>query len=164
MLSRTMTNVFSTVSFAVTTVGLVITIIGFAITLYNVNKAKKLSEQIRGDLRRIDTVSEFSSAISCLSEIKVLHRMEAWEILPDKYSSLRKTLITIRASNPDMNDDFKRTIQGTISTLSNIENEIEILNFKKSSPADVPRLNQEISKQMDRLHPILIELQNRIGR
>ena len=144
-------------------IALIIAIIGFAIIIYNVVKTRRLSVQIRNDMKRIDSVSEFSSAISCMDEIKTLHRMEAWQILPNKYSTLRRVLIVIREINPDISDESKKIIQSTISTLSNIENEIEKSNYSKTSPPNIPRLNQAISRQMDKLHPVLIEMQNKIG-
>lgn len=143
---------------------LIISIIGFGIIIYNVIKTRKLSLQVRDDILRADTVLDFSSAISFMEEIKLLHRKEAWEILPERYSSLRKTLISIKESNPDISDEYKKRIQSTISILSNIENEIEQINYSKTAPPDVPRLNQIISRQIDRLQPILIEIRNQIGR
>ena len=144
-------------------IALIISIIGFAIITYNVVKTRKLSVQIRKDMKRIDSVSEFSSAISCMDEIKTLHRMEAWQILPNKYSTLRRALIVIREINPDISYESKKIIQSTISTLSSIENEIEKSNYTKVPPPNIPKLNQTISRQMDKLHPVLIEMQNKIG-
>jgi len=140
-----------------------ITIIGFIIIIYNVNRNRKLSAGIRNDLKRVDSISEFSSAISCMDEIKTLHRMEAWQILPNKYSTLRKSLITIREINPDISDESKRIIQSTISILASIENEIERINFEDSHKPNIAKLNQTISRQMDKLQPVLIEMQNNIG-
>ncbi len=145
-------------------IALIISFIGFAIIIYNVINTIKLSVKLRNDMKRIDSVSEFSSAISCMDEIKTLHRMEAWQILPNKYSILRRALIVIREINPDISYESKRIIQSTISTLRIIENEIEKSNYSKSSPPNVPKLNQSISRQMDKLHPVLIEMQNKIGR
>jgi len=145
-------------------ISLIISIIGFGIITYNVIKTRRLSVQVREDILRSDTVLDFSSAISFMEEIKLLHRKQAWEILPERYSSLRKTLISIKESNPDISDEYKRRIQSTISILSNIENEIEQINFNKSSPPDIPKLNLTISRHIDRLQPILIEIRNQIGR
>ncbi len=141
-----------------------IALIGFGIIIYNVTKTKKLSIQIRDDLKRVDSVSLFSSAISCLEEIKTLHRMGAWLVLPDKYTALRKALITIREINPDISDESKKTIQSTISTLASTENIIEKANISGTPPPNVPNLNRTISKKMDELHPIVLEIQSTIGR
>jgi len=144
--------------------GLLLTLLGFTVTILNVRKARRLTEQLRGDLKRIDAASELSSAIACMTEIKTLHRMGQWFIVLDRYSSLRKSLILIRENNHDLNDESKKIIQSTISLLSAIEDIVEKSNNKKEPPEDVPKLNQIISKQMDKMHPILLELQNKIGR
>jgi hypothetical protein len=44
-----------------------------------------------------------------------------------------------------------------------MEEEIERLNFKTGLPIDIPRLNRNISRQIDKLQPILIKMQNGIG-
>lgn len=141
----------------------VIALIISIIIWISVVKARKLSLQIRSDMKRIDSVSEFSSAISGMYEIKTLHRMEAWQVLPDKYSTLRKSLIVIKEINPDVSDKSKEIIQSAISILSSIENAIEVSNHNNTPPPNVPKLNQTISRQMDKLHPVLIEMQNKIG-
>ena len=145
-------------------IALVISIIGFGVIIYNVIKTRGISLQVRNDLLRADTVLQFSSAISAMEEIKTLHREGAWRILPDRYSSLRKTLISIKQSNIDLSVEQSRNVQITISSLSNIEHEIEKCSFHKTSPTDVPRLNKTISTQIDRLQPILVEISNKIGR
>ena len=145
-------------------ISLVISLIAFGIIIYNVRKARSISVEVRNDLVRTDTVLQFSSAISLMEEIKILQRKAAWEILPDRYASLRKTLISIRQSNPDMSNEHSRRVQSAITSLSNIEHEIEICIFRGTSPTDVPRLNRTISTQIDRLQPILIEISSKIGR
>ena len=145
-------------------VALVISLIGFGIIIYNVIKTRSISLQVRNGLRRTDTVLQFSSALSLMEEIKILQRKAAWDILPDRYSSLRKTLVSIKQSNPDMSDEHSRRVQSTISSLSSIEHEIEICIFQGTLPADVPRLNRTMSAQIDRLQPILVEISNKIGR
>lgn len=141
-----------------------ISLIGFVIIIYNVRKIRSISQQVRNDLLHTNTVLQFSSAISLMEEIKILQRKAAWEILPDRYSSLRKSLISIKQSIPDMSDENSRRVQSTISSLSNIEHEIEVCIFKGTSPPDVPGLNRTISTQIDRLQPILVEISNKIGR
>jgi hypothetical protein len=153
-----------TVSNVLDGISIVIALIGFGITIFSVNKARKLSAQIRDDLKRVNSISDFSSAISCMVEIKTLHRSGSWTVLPDKYSSLRKQLIIIRATNPDIVEESKKIIQSTVSALSSLENTIETANCQHTSPSNISQLNKIISKQMDKLHPILIEMQNKVGR
>jgi len=79
-----------------------VTLIGFCLTLVGVWRSKSAAEraeraviEVQQDIRRIDTVTELSAAISAMNEIKALQRKGAWEILPDRYAALRKALITV---------------------------------------------------------------------
>lgn len=152
-------------------IGLIITIISFIVILINVLRSKRAAEQarkavaqVRDDLLKVDTVAEFSSALSYMEEIRRLHRKEAWEILPDRYSALKRSLISIKGLNPDMPDKYKRAIQSAIQIFSSIEGRVETALSRKESPQDVAELNQIISKQIDKLQQILVEIKNQIGR
>lgn len=86
-------------------------LVGFVITIIGVWKSKSAAQHareaavgVRADMRRTDTVSELSAAITAMDEIKWLQRKAAWEILPDRYSSLRKALISVRTANASLPD------------------------------------------------------------
>jgi len=145
-------------------IALFISTFGFIIIIINGVKTKNLTLQVRQDIKRTDTFTDFTSALSSMEEIKTLHRKQAWEILPERYSALRKTLINIKQSNPDMTDSNKQTMQNTIAILRNLEKQVESTNIHKTTPPDVTKLNRMISNQIDRLQPILIEIRNQIGR
>lgn len=90
-------------------IGLIATLIGFFITIWNVwrtksavEKAQGMVEKVRDDMKRIDTISEFSSAINSIEEIKRLQLIKAWAILPDRYGSLIKQLIRVKGTSPDL--------------------------------------------------------------
>lgn len=85
----------------------VITVVGFFVAIYNVTKSKKAAlraekavKQVRADLARMNNVAEIASAITGMEEIKRLHRQEAWDLLLERYSAVRKALIAIRANMP----------------------------------------------------------------
>lgn len=152
-------------------IGLIITIISFIVILINVLRSKRAAEQakvavaqVREDLLKVDTVAEFSSALSCMDEIRRLHRQEAWEILPDRYSALKKSLISIKSSNPNMSDEHKKVIQSTIQIFTSIADQVETSLSLKESPPDIAKLNQIISKHIDKLQQVLIEIKKQIGR
>lgn len=114
-------------------VGVLIAIVGFGLTLRSVWKSKAAAmgaesavKKIREDIRTIDTVSDLSSAISIMEEIKRLHREKAWPVLLDRYSSLKRLLIAIRGANPDFSDDFKTALQAAIQHINNIDKQVEI--------------------------------------
>ena len=123
-----------------------------------------MAEQVRNDIKRIDFVADLSSSISLLEEIKLLQRKQAWEILPDKYSHVRSLLTTVKNIIPTINNEQKKIIQSCIVMLRGIEFDIETSIYNNGSFPDIPRLNQSISKQMEKLNQILNEIKNQIGR
>ncbi len=144
--------------------GLVITVISFIIIRRSVLKARDISNQVRKDMLLQNSVVDFSAALSTMEDIKIFHRNNTWEILPTKYASLRSILIAVRELNPGMPTEHKRIIQSAIASLSSTENIIEQTIQTKTAPPDIPRLNKNISSQIDKLRPILIDLSNQIGR
>jgi hypothetical protein len=135
---------------------LIISIIGFSATLWNVIRSKRAAEQaeqavqkMRGYLAQIDTVSQSSSAIAIMDEVKRLRRAEAWIVLPDRYSALRSSLILIRNITPNLSDEQKSQIQSAIQHSSSIEMDIEELISKRRKSLSVSNINEIMSKQLD---------------
>jgi hypothetical protein len=152
-------------------IGVIISIVGFGLTLFLVFRSKSAAQQakdavlsVKNDIRRVDTIADFSTGLNTMEEIKRLHRQNAWEILPDRYSALRRSLISIRTSNPNMQDSYKQTIQSTIQKLKGIEKQVEMALATGDNPPNVARLNSIITQLVDQLHEILIEIRNEIGR
>jgi len=145
----------------------IIAVIGFIVTIVSVTRSKKAAQRaeqavlkIRDEMLKVDTIAEFSAAIASMDEIKRLHRENAWSVLPDRYSALKKVLISIRSVNPDMPDHHKTVFQNAIQHFSNFENQIETVIATNSNPPNVPKLNQIISRQIDRLIEVLVEMKN----
>jgi hypothetical protein len=70
--------------------GVLIALVGFGLTLRGVRKTKSAAqsaaiaaEVTRNSIRRLDTVVDFSAAITILDEIKRLHRGGQWMLLPE---------------------------------------------------------------------------------
>ena len=151
--------------------GLLITIIGFIITFIKVRQSKNAAElaqeislKLRDDLQRTDTVIEFSSAITSMDEIKRLHRKGAWEILPERYTALRKSLITIKSNNDNLSNEQMQKIQSAIQNLKSIEEQVDTAIIRKKEPENVDKLNKIIALQTDKLTEVLIEIRNKIGK
>jgi hypothetical protein len=151
--------------------GVVIAIIGFIITIWGVmrsknaaQEAKAVADKVRADMLRANTVGEFASALSEMEEVKDLHRQNLWALLPQRYSALRKSLILIKGSNPDLSDEQKTVLQGAIQYLASIEKQVERSTASGGQPPNVPKLNAVVSRQIDNLHEVLVEIRNRIGR
>jgi hypothetical protein len=151
--------------------GMGITIVGFIFTGIKVRKSREASEKtqleitkVREDLNKINTISEFGSAITAMDEIKRLHRMLAWELLPDRYASLKKSLISIRGLHPNLSKNQSKVIQAAIQNISDIDQLVEIALIEKKPLDDIPKVNQIMSKQIDNLHTILVEIKAKFER
>ena len=126
--------------------GLIVTIVGFLYTLRNVKKsrmaaqdAKAAAEGVRQDMGRFDAVAELASAVTSIDEIKRHHRNAAWRILPDRYSALRKTLVSIRKSCTDLTKENQMALQRVITHLSNMEDQMEHLNAGQGTTPQCPQ-------------------------
>ena len=147
--------------------GLIVGIVGFMITIITIFKVKSASEQgkiaaeqARDQIKHVDTISELSSIISFLSEVKWLQRHDGWEVLPEKYSRIRCSLIVIKTGNKAISEIQSQSIQGTIQILAQIEKKIEESMAADSIPNNIARLNTTISKQIDKLQQILSEIKS----
>jgi len=58
--------------------------------------AKEAAQKAVGSIRTFEAVVDLSSIIGMLEEIKRSQRSSQWALLPDRYASLRKTLIGLR--------------------------------------------------------------------
>jgi hypothetical protein len=154
--------------------GILLTIIGFAITIHDVRKSKKSIDaakseigiqvnKVREDIRRIDTVSDLTTAIAMMDEIRVLQRDCQWQILPDRYSSLRKLIISIKKTYPQLSDNQKVILQEALQHITDIDLKIEKSMIKNNAPSDIPTINRILSQQKDNVYEMLIELRNNIG-
>lgn len=151
--------------------GVIIAIIGFAVIIINVWRSKKTVQQatqtilkVREDMLRANTVAEFSSALTSMEELKKLHRQKAWELLPERYSALRKSLISIRGANPNLRDIHKAALQSAIQHFSGLEKQVEESLTTNGEPPNVAKINSIVSRQINRLQEVLVEIRNEIGR
>lgn len=151
-------------------VGVFISLVGFAVTIWGVlrskNAAQKAEEEVskvRETILNLDTVMGFSEAITIMDEIKRLHRATAWAILLDRYSALKRILISIRSANAEMSDDHKTAIQSAIQNFTDIEKKVERVLALQSNPPNVAKLNEIVSIQLDKLSEVLAAIRQEIG-
>lgn len=154
-------------------IGIIVALIGFYFTIKNVRHSKSVAEKteeavnkLREDSIRINFIEECSSAISLMEHIKTIHRQNppSLILLPDKYSTLRKTLISIKNINSDLNSTQKSKIQSSITIIRGVEEKIENALSNDSNDLDMARLNTLISEQIDILQEILTKVKDMIGR
>ncbi len=150
--------------------GVVISIVGFVATLINTSRSRSAARRAevaanaaRDRIRLFDLASDFSAAISAMDEIKRLHREGAWSILPERYSELRKLLVTVRRANPTLSQEDSVVIQTAIQHLSDIEAKVERAIEEKTAMRNVARINTVMSTQIDKLHEVLVNLRATAG-
>jgi hypothetical protein len=145
-------------------VGLVASVIGFGLTIYGVFKTKSAAQRAeqaakstRDRIRLMDTVVDFAAAISILEEIKRLHRAAQWSVLPDRYAALRKILVTVRASKPQLANGQLAAIQSALANLYQLEG---IVERSQTDPSGLKpaKFNSVLSKDIDGLVAALEEL------
>lgn len=151
-------------------IGVLIALIGFAVTIRNVRaskaaalRAEEAANQAREAIRFFDVVAEISTAIAAMEEIRRLHRDAAWAILPDRYGALRKSLVTIRASAPDLSDDEQARIQAAISFLADLEASVEHALEQHQPPLAIASWNQLVSGHILELQEVLLKLKSKAG-
>jgi hypothetical protein len=109
----------------------------------------------------MNAIQGLSVAIKTLEDIRRLHRIKAWTVLPDRYTSLKQELFGIRVRTPNLAEGQRSNIQAVITQLTTIERQVESTMAGGDAP-DVNRMNEVVSKQIDRLSILLVDLQNEI--
>jgi hypothetical protein len=150
--------------------GLAISILVFGVGFWRIwklqttaNEVRTATESLRKQLLAMNAVQELRASIRTLEDIRRLHRLEAWSVLPDRYTSFRHDLIAIRGRMPNLTDKQNSSIQGAIQQLSIMERQVESAIAGEEEP-EVNRMNDVISKQLDRLAILVVELQTEIDR
>lgn len=144
--------------------GVAISIAGFVITVWNVRRSKSAAERAeaaanaaRRMVRDYETLSDFSAAIAIMEEIKRLHRFQQVDPLLDRYAALRKVLTEVRKMSPAVNSRMDQTMQSAITTLAAMEDQIERARVSGAVP-DFVRLNRALSREIDELHAVFVEM------
>ncbi|WP_024617837.1 hypothetical protein [Pseudomonas kilonensis] len=151
-------------------IGLLISLIGFYFTIRTVLNSKAASEHaaaavesMREDIRRSETVADFATALAVMEEIKRMHRSDNLNFLPDRYASLKKFLVSIKASNPLLTAEDQVVMQSAIAKFSSVERLIEE-SIRNSKPIEHAKLNGQVSKHYDLIQSLLVRIKNEIGR
>lgn len=146
--------------------GLVVSLVGFGVTIVGVWRSKDAAKraedaalQMREALLRTDTIADVSATLAIMEEVKRLQRVQAWTVLPDRYATIRRKLISVRADNPRFLESHRQTLLSAIQHCSTTEQRIEkYLANTTSTPPGVAKLNELISMQIDRLEEVLTYL------
>jgi hypothetical protein len=147
--------------------GLFLSIVGIFTTIIKVREAKKVTEdsvnKVREDFKRYDTISDLSTAISLIDEIKRLQRQSDYSILLDKYSLLFKLVVLIKTNHPNLNENQQTILQSSMMQIKKNENAIEKGLAKGLDTIDISRLNNSLTKTLGILFEFLASLRSEIG-
>jgi hypothetical protein len=150
--------------------GLFASLIGFCITIVGVFKLKNAAvaasqavSEVRKKLTAQTAVFDLNRIMADVEELKPLHRLGVWEVLPARYAAVRKQLLALKLTYPGLSKAQKSSIQGVIQQFATIEGIVENALAGGTLPADVPVLNKIAAEQGDKLNAILITVQTTIG-
>lgn len=143
-----------------------LTIIGFIVTILTLLRtkaaavaARQAAELTKLQVSRIDTLGEFASAIAIMDEIKRLHRAQAWELVPDRYSMLRRMLTSIQTLNPDLTDEQRTILGGAILQFRTMENQVEKARAANEfEDLNLARFNRIVTQQLDELDKVMLSI------
>jgi hypothetical protein len=139
-------------------------ILGLAITLLGFYFAFGRIRQLKEQLSAMNAVQDLNASIRTLEDTRKLIWIEkAWPVLPDRCTSVKRDLIAIRGRTANLTNRQNSAIQAAIQQLSTMEFEI-VKVIAGDEEADLVRMNEVISKQLDRLATLVVELQREIER
>ena len=149
-------------------IGLVATIGGFVLALRQIRKTRsasesalEASESVRQQILQMNALQEITTAIRAFEDIRRLHSHKVWEVLPDRYTTLKLNLISIKGRTPNLSEGQKKQIQSAITQLSVIEGEVGGVIDGGQEP-EIERINRIVSKQIEGLGYVLVEIQNNV--
>lgn len=146
-----------------------VSLLGFGFTLVGVRRAKNAAVQAaqaalsaKRSIMAANALVDFASAMAIMEEIRRLHREAAWKILPDRYSVLKRALLSLRTEHPFLTDQQKITIQGSIVQIRGLEKSVERALAANSEPDKVARMNEILALQIEKISDVLISLKEEI--
>ena len=155
---------------AASVAGVALSLIGFAITIRNVYVSRRAAEraevaaiEAREAVRLFDTIQELAMALSALEEVKRLHRDHSWAALPERYSALRKRLITIRQANVSLSEEQSSRLQRAITYLADMEKTVERSLDEKRPIERIARFNERASDHETQLQELLVDIRRQSG-
>lgn len=154
------------VGFVETHWGDIASVAGFIFAIYTLLRIKSAAEQakqvaieIRERLTRVNSVAEFAAALEIIEEIKRLHRVKAWEISLDRYSAVRRLLVSIQETSSKISEDQRAVLASSIALFRIMEQTVERARSKSpQADPDLARLNKSASKILDDLNSVMISI------
>lgn len=134
-------------------IGILLTLFGFAFSIWMSFKAKgaaeaaqSAAEQAKSVVKKLDLVSEVATVLQLLEELKRLHRSASVDVVPDRYSSLKIKVLSIRESGVISCPEQLKTLQDVISRLNSMEKALDKNSELLSDPKGLSSANGSLSK------------------
>lgn len=138
--------------------GVLLTIVGFTFTIYNVRRSKSAAEATRDSISAYDAIEDLSAATSIMDEIKRLQRLGAWAVVPDRYSELRRRLITIKESRSTLTSSQRESLMAAIERFAALERRVDRAISMIAPVPNPAKLNDIVSTQIDEVQIVLLAL------
>jgi hypothetical protein len=146
--------------------GVLISVIGFAATIIGLARSKSAAKrvadavaEVRQRLSLRNVADDLAVLMSDIEEIKLLHRLGAWDTMPIRYASIRRRLFSVKEGAPSLTKAQRASIQGVIQQFKEIGEIVEVALAAKEAPQDVATLNRMATEQSDRLTAVLVAVQ-----
>lgn len=150
---------------------LLLTVAGFTVTIIQVRRSKSAAEAaqasalaVQSQLSRFDVVAECFSAIQALEEIERLHRQGPLHLLPERYNSVRKSLIQVRAMNPAPEEGQMAQLQNAVVQMATLKERVERQLAAGDLTIDAARANRVTSRILQELVEFAATLRKEMGR
>jgi len=147
--------------------GVAISLSGFAATIFNVarsrtaaQQARQAAEAAREGIRLHNVVADLSAAVQTMEEIQRLHRLNQWQLLPDRYSLLRRHLVAIESANNHLTETQRRSLQTVRADVADMCQQIEWVLDSGDEGGGVSEMNAKLSARTDEVYRILISLRS----
>jgi hypothetical protein len=151
--------------------GVCISVVGFAFTLVQVARSKSASEEtqkavagVREKLELQTVATDLTALMDDIEEMKHLHRLNAWAVMPTRYATVRRKLVSVKATCPTLTRSQKSSIQGIIAQFKDIEDIVEQAIASNKTPSDVAALNKLAADQGDKLTVVLVSVQQEMKK
>ena len=141
-------------------IGDVISTVGVGIAIWQIRRAKLVTEQLRDAVQRNTVVLNLNELIISLQEIKELQRVSARSLLRRRYTDARMKLIRVRDTFPTVTSAHRGAIQKGITILRQLE---KAADERRKEEADPATLNTKVNRQIDRIVEILVMMENEEG-
>ena len=129
-------------------------------SLVQIFRTKRVADEVNdrvssveSKLAKLSAVDALTSVVAELDEIKHLHRLGVWTILPARYSAIRRRLISLKIENASLSQ-YEPALQSMIQQFADMEHKIEAAIAASRPPKDVRALNRILAQQADKLNEI----------